>query len=127
MCRSIKPNVKFLSFLLHICILPKSLQLKTGGLACLLDSPDVFDYADIPNFPLSTAPGHKSRLLMGKLHGTQVMLMQGRYHHYEGYPMQLVSIHILINMAMKSFCLLIIAICGISIALCYSVVCLCAS
>ena len=63
----------------------------TAGLADLLDDPDVFDYADIPNFPISTVPGHKSRLLFGNLHGIPVMLMQGRFHHYEGYPMQLVQ------------------------------------
>ena len=67
------------------------LHLTIGGLACLLDDTDVFDYSDIPNFPRSTAPGHNSRLLFGKLHGIQVMLMQGRFHHYEGYPMQLVG------------------------------------
>lgn len=60
-----------------------------AGLADLLEHPDIFDYSDIPNFPLSTVPGHKSRLLFGKLHGIEVMLMQGRFHHYEGYSMQL--------------------------------------
>lgn len=60
-----------------------------AGLGDLLDDPDIFDYADIPNFPISTVPGHKSRLLFGKLHGIPVMLMQGRFHHYEGYPMEL--------------------------------------
>jgi len=60
-----------------------------AGLADLLESPDIFDYADIPNFPISTVPGHKSRMLFGKLNNIEVMLMQGRFHHYEGYPMQL--------------------------------------
>ena len=35
----------------------------------------------------STVPGHKSRLLFGKLTGVSVMLMQGRFHHYEGYTL----------------------------------------
>ena len=35
----------------------------------------------------STVPGHKSRLLFGKLKGVSVMLMQGRFHHYEGYTL----------------------------------------
>ena len=60
-----------------------------AGLANLLQSPDVIEYADIPHFPISTVPGHKSRLLFGSLNGISVMLMQGRFHHYEGYPMQL--------------------------------------
>jgi len=61
----------------------------TAGLADLLESPDILDYSDIPNFPISTVPGHKSRLLFGKLNNIEVMLMQGRFHHYEGYSMQL--------------------------------------
>lgn len=60
-----------------------------AGLADLLENPDIFDYSDIPNFPMSTVPGHKSRLLFGKLNGIELMLMQGRFHHYEGYPMEL--------------------------------------
>jgi len=60
-----------------------------AGLADLLESPDILEYSEIPNFPISTVPGHKSRLLFGKLNNIQVMLMQGRFHHYEGYPMQL--------------------------------------
>ena len=60
-----------------------------AGLANLLHCPDVIEYADIPYFPISTVPGHKSRLLFGSLNGISVMLMQGRFHHYEGYPMQL--------------------------------------
>jgi len=60
-----------------------------AGLADLLEDPDVFDYADIPNFVQSTVPGHKSRMIFGQLEGVQVMLMQGRFHAYEGYPLQL--------------------------------------
>ena len=60
-----------------------------AGLADLLDNPDVIDYTDIPNFPLSTVHGHKSRLLFGKLKEVPLMVMQGRFHHYEGYSMQL--------------------------------------
>ena len=59
-----------------------------AGLANLLDHPDVIEYSDIPNFPLSTVPGHKSRLLFGYLSDVPIMLMQGRFHHYEGYPMR---------------------------------------
>ena len=52
---------------------------------------DVFSYSDIPNFPISTAPSHKSRLLFGSLKGVPVLLMQGRFHLYEGYSIQTVS------------------------------------
>ncbi len=53
---------------------------------------DIFPYADIPNFPESTVPGHKSRLLFGTLDGISVMLMQGRFHAYEGHPLSKVRI-----------------------------------
>lgn len=40
----------------------------------------------------STVPGHKSRLLFGKLRGVSLMLMQGRFHHYEGYTLGKVNL-----------------------------------
>jgi purine-nucleoside phosphorylase len=58
-----------------------------ASLADLLDNCDIFPYGEVPNFPQSTVPGHKSRLLFGKLNGVTVMLMQGRFHAYEGYPL----------------------------------------
>jgi purine-nucleoside phosphorylase len=46
------------------------------------------DYSEIPNFPISTAPGHHGKLIFGSLGGKNVMVMQGRFHYYEGYSMQ---------------------------------------
>ena len=45
-------------------------------------------YKDIPGFPVSTAPGHKGELIFGKFHGKNIMLMNGRFHYYEGYSMK---------------------------------------
>jgi len=62
----------------------------TAHLGDLLDADSeikIFPYSEIPHFPQSTVPGHKSRLLFGKLNGVEVMLMQGRFHAYEGYPL----------------------------------------
>jgi purine-nucleoside phosphorylase len=42
-------------------------------------------YADIPHFPISTAPSHAGNLLIGKLGDKSVMTMQGRLHLYEGW------------------------------------------
>ena len=59
-----------------------------SGLAPLADiCEDVVsvDYTDIPGFPLSTAPGHKGKLLSGMLSGKRVYMMSGRFHYYEGY------------------------------------------
>ncbi|MDR1736184.1 MAG: purine-nucleoside phosphorylase [Oscillospiraceae bacterium] len=48
-------------------------------------------YAEIPGFPLSTAPGHAGRLVFGRLGGKDVAVMQGRFHYYEGYGMDTVT------------------------------------
>ncbi len=45
-------------------------------------------YADIPGFPVSTAPGHRGRFLMGYVEDVPVICMQGRLHYYEGYSME---------------------------------------
>lgn len=56
-----------------------------AGLGDLVEDADLFPYKEVPHFPMSTAPGHQSCLLFGKLNGVPVMLMQGRFHLYEGY------------------------------------------
>lgn len=64
------------------------------GLSGLVDDVEivsVLKYEDIPNFPLSTAPGHHGMLIFGYLGGRKVIVMQGRLHYYEGYTMQEVT------------------------------------
>lgn len=51
-------------------------------------------YADIPNFPVSTAPGHAGEMIFGKWNGTDVVLMNGRFHYYEGYTMKEITMPI---------------------------------
>jgi purine-nucleoside phosphorylase len=48
----------------------------------------IIPYESVPNFPRPTVEGHLGRLVLGKLEGTPVIVMQGRVHFYEGYPMQ---------------------------------------
>ena len=62
-----------------------------GGLAGRIEAPVTIDYADIPNFPLSTVESHAGRLLCGTLAGKNVVAMQGRFHRYEGYTLQQAS------------------------------------
>lgn len=45
------------------------------------------DYGKIPGFPVSTVEGHKGRLVIGTLSGRVCAIMQGRFHHYEGYSL----------------------------------------
>jgi purine-nucleoside phosphorylase len=51
----------------------------------------IIPYRDIPGFPHSTALAHKGRLVCGKLRGTPVVMLQGRCHLYEGYPLSSVT------------------------------------
>lgn len=45
-------------------------------------------YSDIPNFPVSTVEYHSGKLIFGTLEGKKVIVMQGRFHLYEGYSLQ---------------------------------------
>lgn len=58
-----------------------------GDLVNRMEDKLVIDYADIPNFPVSTVVGHAGQLVYGKLAGQQVLAMAGRFHFYEGYSM----------------------------------------
>ena len=61
------------------------------GLHKLIDYVDVeqtIAYSDIPDFPVSTVEFHKGNLIYGSIAGKKVLLMQGRFHAYEGYTFQ---------------------------------------
>lgn len=45
-------------------------------------------YTEIPGFEASTVSGHKSRLVFAEINGKKVVMMQGRFHFYEGHPIQ---------------------------------------
>ena len=58
------------------------------GLGRLVDDIEiekVIEYEDIPNFPISTVEGHHGKLIFGKISSKSVVVMQGRFHYYEGY------------------------------------------
>ena len=58
----------------------------TGELAKVIQMEEDIPYGDIPYFASSTATGHKGQFVCGKLAGADVIAMQGRFHLYEGYP-----------------------------------------
>jgi purine-nucleoside phosphorylase len=62
-----------------------------GKLADDIDAAAVFDYSEIPHFPVSTVHGHRGQLLFGNLSGISVVAMVGRFHYYEGYSLQQVT------------------------------------
>ena len=65
-----------------------------GKLAEKIENPTVIPYKEIPGFPVSTAVGHKGNFIAGELGGKFVLAMQGRFHYYEGYTMDLVTLPI---------------------------------
>ncbi len=65
-----------------------------GKLADKIEDQTVIDYKEIPGFPVSTAIGHAGKLIAGMLGGKFIIAMKGRFHYYEGYPMDLVTLPI---------------------------------
>jgi len=55
-----------------------------GGLADDVEDAVAIPFADLPGWPAATAPGHAGRLLLGRLGGRVVVMLQGRFHLYEG-------------------------------------------
>ncbi|ESV55073.1 purine nucleoside phosphorylase [Streptococcus agalactiae LMG 14747] len=62
-----------------------------GELAEEIENAIVVDYADIPNWGQSTVVGHAGKLVFGDLSGRKVLALQGRFHFYEGNPMETVT------------------------------------
>lgn len=62
-----------------------------GSIADSIEKEIEIDYSEIPGFPVSTVVGHKGKLLIGSLNGIAVVVMQGRFHFYEGYDMNKVA------------------------------------
>lgn len=81
----------FKSFKKKIDFTPKIAIVLGSGLGALADEIDVratLSYSEIEGFPTSTVPGHKGRFVFGFIEEVPVVIMQGRVHYYEGYPMQ---------------------------------------
>ena len=59
-----------------------------GSLSDDIDNKICISYKDIPNFPISTVPGHKGELIFGTLDSIPIVAMNGRFHYYEGYSLE---------------------------------------
>lgn len=65
-----------------------------SGLGSLVDRVNIehtISYNDIPHFPKSSLEGHAGNLVFGSIGDQQLMIMQGRFHYYEGFPMKEVT------------------------------------
>jgi purine-nucleoside phosphorylase len=83
-----------------------------GRLGAEIRTAVAIEYADIPNFPLSTVESHAGRLLCGTLSGKTVIAMQGRFHRYEGYSLQQVTFPVRVLRALGAETLVVSNACG---------------
>jgi purine-nucleoside phosphorylase len=83
-----------------------------GGLVREIAVETEVPYESIPGFPLSTVESHAGRLLLGRLGGRAVVAMQGRFHRYEGYDLQQVTLPIRVMHALGARILVVSNACG---------------
>jgi purine-nucleoside phosphorylase len=78
----------------RVTVLPELGVILGSGLGAFADFVEekvVIPYKDIPHFPISTVEGHAGQLVFGQVEGRKIVVMQGRFHFYEGYTMQEVT------------------------------------
>ena len=83
-----------------------------GGLVDVIEDKTVIPYADIPHFPRSTVPGHAGNLVIGRIGGTTVAAMQGRFHYYEGFTMNEVTYPVYVMRQLGVTSLIVTNACG---------------
>ena len=83
-----------------------------GAYADQLENAVRLPYADIPGFPRSTVAGHAGLWCCGTLHGKRVAMMQGRFHYYEGYSMQDVTLPVRVMQQLGIKTLIVTNACG---------------
>lgn len=83
-----------------------------GPLADEIDADAIVPYADVPGMPVSTAPGHAGRFVIGRLAGRDVVAMQGRVHLYEGFTAAQCAFPIRVMHALGARALLVSNACG---------------
>tara|TARA_B100000886_G_C20418400_1_gene490319 strand:- start:335 stop:1102 length:768 start_codon:yes stop_codon:yes gene_type:complete len=74
---------------------PKAGIILGTGLGGLIQNIDIklsLSYQNIPDFPVSTVEGHSGKLIFGFLSNVPIVAMQGRFHYYEGYEIQDVTL-----------------------------------
>jgi purine-nucleoside phosphorylase len=83
-----------------------------GGLAREIAVRAEIPYAELPGFPRPTVETHAGRLLVGTLAGRPVVAMQGRFHRYEGYDLQQVTLPVRALRASGARTLIVSNACG---------------
>jgi len=95
--------------------LPRALAILgtgLGGLGERLEDRAAVPYGEIPHFPVSTSPGHEGRLAWGRLDGVDLMVMEGRFHYYEGYALDEITLPVRVARALGAETLLLTSAVG---------------
>lgn len=83
-----------------------------GDYAGELENAVCLPYSEIPGFPRSTVPGHAGTWCCGTLHGKRTVMMQGRFHYYEGYSMKDVTLPVRVMQRIGVKTLIVTNACG---------------
>ena len=83
-----------------------------GDYADTLEEAVRIPYADIPNFPVPTVPGHSGAMVFGKKCGQTVVVLQGRIHYYEGLPQKEITLPIRVLAALGVKTVVLTNACG---------------
>jgi len=83
-----------------------------GGMAEEIQQATYIDYEEIPHFLRSTAISHRGRLVCGRLEGVPVVVMEGRFHKYEGYSLKQITLPVRVMKALGAELLIVSNACG---------------
>ncbi len=83
-----------------------------GGLTEDIEAEATFAYEEIPSFPQPTVKSHAGRLVCGRLAGQTVVAMEGRFHYYEGYSLQQITLPVRVMKALGCGVLVVSNACG---------------
>lgn len=83
-----------------------------GGLANIAENKETIPYEEIPNFPKSTVAGHEGNFVFGRIGATDVVMMQGRFHYYEGFTMKELTFPIYVMKLLGVKTLIVTNACG---------------
>ena len=83
-----------------------------GGLVEEITVEASLEYGEIPHFPRSSVVSHRGRLVCGQLHGLPVVAMEGRFHMYEGYSLQQITLPVRVMKELGADLLAVSNACG---------------
>jgi purine-nucleoside phosphorylase len=83
-----------------------------GGIGERMTDRVAISYDDVPHFAVSTAHGHAGQLVCGRLDGVPVVVMEGRIHAYEGYPLGQITLPVRVFRRLGADLLIVTNACG---------------